>query len=160
MEKKPFDYEYRLMYMGLNNEQVPDYPRWLYREDTAPILVESTAAEIEARSKGFDNISAAAMSNRNLINWFWDLEDFSVKQLIVLAKDEFDVDLPIEANQEVLFKAVCELTRHAPQNRNRLILMAHTIEMNYDATLEEIKRMASGAGQHLETETEVSEFWA
>lgn len=159
MEKK-FNYEHEFIFEGLDCKQVPAYPRWMYREDTAPVLIENTAAESEAREKGFDNITAAALSNRNLINYFWDLEDFSIKQLLVFAKDEFDVDLPAEASQETLFKAVCRLTRSAPQNRNRLVLMAHTIQMNYDATLEEIRRMADGKGQNLERQVETEEFWA
>jgi hypothetical protein len=157
---KKFDYEHTCIFLGLNCLQVPEYPRWMYREDTAPVLIKDTAAEAEAREKGFDNITAAALSNRNLINFFWDLEDFSTRQLLVYAKDEFDVDLPAEANQETLFKAVCRLIRSAPQNRNRLVLMAHTIEMKYDATLDEIRRMADETGPFYEREVETEEFWA
>jgi len=155
-----FDYEHTCIFLGLNCLQVPEYPRWMYREDTVPVLIKDAAAEAEAREKGFDNITAAALSNRNLINFFWDLEDLSPRQLLVYAKDEFDVDLPAEARQETLFRAVCRLTRSAPQNRNRLVLMAHTIEMKYDACLSEIRRMTDGMGQDLETETVTEEFWA
>lgn len=151
-------YEHHLMFMGFG-PNTPAFPRWLYRDGCEPRLVENADQEAEARAEGWDNITAAAMSNRYLVNWFWDLEDFSPKQLVVFAKDEFDVDLPIEAGQNKLFQAVTELARHAPQNRNRLVLMAHTIEMNYDATLEEIKRLAAGDGQNLETETETFDLW-
>ena len=157
---RAYDYEHTCVFLGLNCIQVPEYPRWMYREDTEPILIDNTAAEVEAREKGFDNITAAALSNRNLINFFWDLEDLSAKQLRVYAKDEFDVDLPAEASQEILFKAVCRLTRNAPQNRNRLVLMAHTIEMRYDATMDEITRMADETGPDYEREVITEEFWA
>ena len=161
MNTEPYDYEHRLMFMGLNKQQIPDYPRWMYRADTVPVLIDNTAAEVEAREKGFDNITAAALSNRNLINFFWDMEDLSSRQLLVYAKDEFDVDLPADASQETLFKAVCQLTKSAPQNRNRLVLMAHTIEMKYDETLEEIKRMANDVvSEGLERQTETETFWA
>jgi len=157
---KEFDYEHTCIFLGLNCLQVPEYPRWMYREDTVPVLIKDAAAEAEAREKGFDNITAAALSNRNLINFFWDLEDLSPRQLLVYAKDEFDIDLPAEARQETLFKAICRLTRSAPQNRNRLVLMAHTIEMKYDATLDEIRRMADEMGPLYEREVETEEFWA
>jgi len=153
------DGAHEVMFAGLNDEQVPQYPRYMYRGNEH-LLVENPEQEIEARKQGWDTITAAAMSNRHLINWAWDLEDFSPRQLVVFAQDEFGIDLPIEAGQEALFKAVTELSKHAPQNRNRLVLMAHTIEMNYDATLAEIRRMADGHGQHLETETEVFEWTA
>ena len=159
MTDKKYDYEHHLMFVGFGPE-VAQYPKWLHHDGTEPILVHDTAQEMAAREIGYDNITAAAMSNRNLNNWFWDLEDFSPKQLIVFAKDEFGVDLPPDAGQETLFKAVCKLTRYAPQNRNRLILMAHEIEMEYDATLAEIERLAAGQGQGIEREVITEEFWA
>ena len=155
--KKDYDYEYTFHFQGFGPD-VPAYPRWLYREDTEPILVENAEQEAEAREKGFDNITAAALSNRNVINWFWDLEDMSPKQLVVFAKDEFEIDLPIEAGQDALFKAVCRLSRDLARG-GRMVLMAHEIEMKYDAMLDEIKRMASGDGQGLVTEYESEVFY-
>lgn len=156
-----YAFEHNYLFKGLGDKQVPVYPRWMYRQDTAPVLIPNTEAEIEAREKGFDNISASALSNRDLINFFWDFEDLSIRQLLVYAQDEFGVDLPAKASQETLFKAVCQLSKSAPQNRNRLVLMAHTIEMKYDETLEEIKRMANDVvSQGLERQTETETFWA
>lgn len=135
-----------MMFMGLNQQNLPRYPHWMHKDNCEPWLVQNTDEDNEAKALGYDNITSAALSNRYLINWFWDLEDFSPKQLVVFAKEEYGVDLPIEVGQEKLFQAVCELARYAPQNRNRLILMAHTIKMNYDATLEEIRRIMANPG--------------
>ena len=154
-----YDYEHRLMFMGFG-PGVKQYPKWLHKQGADPMLVHDKEQEMAAREIGFDNITAAAMSNRNINNWFWDLEDMSPRQLIVFAKDEYQVELPEDAGQEKLFQAVCKLTVNAPQNRNRLILMAHTIEMKYDATLDEIRRLADGNGQGLEREVITEEFWA
>jgi len=136
------------------------YPHWMHQEGTEPVLVHDKKQEMAARKKGYDNITAAAMSNRNLNNWFWDLEDLSPRQLIVFAQDEYGVDLPEDAGQETLFKAVCKLSRYSPQNRGRLILMAHEIKMEYDATLEEIRRLADGNGQDIDRKVTTEEFWA
>lgn len=119
----------------------PRFPFWMHKRDDEPVLVHNSKEEENAKADGYDYITASQLSNRYLINWFWDLEDMSVNQLNVFAKEEYGVDLPTEAGQEKLFQAVCELTRAAPQNKNRLILMAHTIKMNYDETLEEIRRV-------------------
>ena len=146
--------EFELMFMGLNKEHMPQFPHWMHKENATPILVNNTDEDKDARAKGYDNITAAAMSNRYMINWFWDFEDFSPRQLVVFAKEEYGVELPIEAGQEKLFQAVCELTRFAPQNQNRLILMAHTMKMNYDETLEEIRRVMANPGEaNVVTET-------
>ena len=121
-----------------------DYPKYLYRFDDTerePILVMDISEEVKARADGYDNMNASLISNKHLINWFWDLEDFSAKQLVVFAKEEFDVDLPIEADQDTLFRAVLRLSRAAPQNQGRLVLMAHTIKMEYEQTLVDIKKM-------------------
>ncbi len=120
------------------------YPIWLYHDDKEPLLVNDDDGEKEARLQGYDSITAADMSNKHLINWFWDLEDMSPRQLQIFAKEEYSVDLPIEAGQEKLFKAIVELTRAAPQNQNCMVFMAHTIKMNYDETLNEIRRMIEG----------------
>lgn len=144
------------MFMGIAGELYLGqkvYPRWMYKEDSSPLLVNNCDEEEKARLEGYDTISAGSLSNPYLINWFWDLEDFSAKQIHVFALEEYGVDLPIEAGQEKLFKAVCELTRAAPQNRNRLVLMAHTMKLNYDETLEEIRRTVSPGAQGVETET-------
>ena len=152
---------YEVMFMGMNEGQrLPDYPCWLYKEGAEPILVSDSVYEKQLRAEGYDSITAAAMSNRSLINWFWDLEDMSPKQLCVFAREEYGVDLPIEAGQEKLFKAVCELTRFAPQNENRLILMAHTMAMNLDATMEEIKRMQLPGINGVERDVQTFEVWA
>lgn len=136
------------------------YPAMLYKDGAEPRKVENTDEEAEARADGYDSIAAGAMSNRFLINWFWDLEDFSPKQLRVFCKEEYGVDLPEEADQETLFKAAIRLTRAAPQNQNRLVLMAHTVKMEYDETMAEIRRLQGDNVAGVETETIEMEIWA
>lgn len=146
--------------LGRGAAHAPRYPRYLYKEGADPLRVESEKEEERARAQGYDNMTAAAMANKQLINWFWDLEDMSPKQLAVFAREEYGVDLPIDAGQDRLFKAVVELTRSAPQNRNRMVLMAHEVIMEYDATIEEIRRLASGPSSGCETETIEFEVYA
>lgn len=141
-DTESLDFEYHVMFVGFGNKghPIPQYPRYLHKDGETPVLVHDLAEEAEARKNGFDTITAAAMSNRHLSNWHWDLEDMSPKQLRVFALEEYEVDLPIEAGQNTLYNAVLRLAKAAPQNRNRLILMAHTIKLNYDETLLEIQR--------------------
>jgi len=129
------------------------YPFYMYKDGHDPIRVDDEDQEKQARFEGWDNISAATTSNKYLINWFWDLEDMSPRQLQVFAKEEYGVELPIESGQDKLFSCVVDLARNAPQNQNRLILMAHTVQMNYDATLAEIQRMVENPAPGWETET-------
>jgi hypothetical protein len=154
MDLEPRKYIQQAIFRGLEGPGIyvgdpvglPRYPYWLYKDGYEPILVNCKEEVDEAKAKGYELVTAGTMANKNLINWFWDLEDFSPKQLRVFAKDEYGVELPEEASQQTLFKAVTELSRAAPQNRNRTVMMAHTISMNYDATIEEIKRMAENHG--------------
>jgi hypothetical protein len=136
------------------------YPFWLYKDGYDLVMVKNEDEENKARADGYDTVTAGITANRYLVNWFWDLEDMSPRQLCVFAKEEYGVDLPIEAGQERLFRAVCELTLHAPQNQNRLILMAHTIKMNYDETQEEIRRMMIPNANGVASETQIYEFEA
>jgi len=136
------------------------FPCKMYKDGVDPITVENTDAEEAAKLEGWDHVSAGQMANRNMVNWFWDLEDLSARRLVVFSQDEYNVDLPIEAGQEKLFQAVCRLTKAAPNNRNRIVLMAHTIKLNYDATLAEIERTAEATGEGYEVQTEEWEFVA
>jgi Asp-tRNA(Asn)/Glu-tRNA(Gln) amidotransferase A subunit family amidase len=151
---------FEMMFAGVDDGKYRQYPRWVYQDGEPPLLVHNEADEAAARAKGYDSITAAALSNRYLVNWFWDLEDFSPKQLRVFCKEEYGVDLPADADQETLFKAAIDLTRAAPQNRNRMVLMAHSMKMNYDETLSEIKRMQQPGCRGVEADTVEVEFWA
>lgn len=144
--------------INIRFDLAPRFPFWLYHDELEPIMVKNTDEEQEARARGFDTVTAAITANRYLINWFWDLEDMSAKQLHVFAEEEYGVDLPVEAGQEKLFKLVCALAKAAPQNENRLVLMAHTIRMNYDETLNEIRRMIVHPSPGMESKT-VSVEW-
>lgn len=132
---------------------MPKYPRWLHHDYLDSILVNDEAEKKAAIKNGYTEIAAPMTANRCLSNWFWDIEDMSKKQLIVYARDEYGVDLPADAQHKTLFRAVLELGRSAPQNKNRLVLMAHTIKMNYDETIEEIKRVMAGQADGYEMET-------
>jgi hypothetical protein len=134
-----------------NNEQVQKYPGWRYHKIHAPKIVNDEKEDEQARLEGFEAPCSIITANKQLINWFWDIEDMSPKQLCVYAKDEYGVDLPVDADQGELMRAVFELSKHAPQNRGRLTLMAHTIAMNYDATLEETRRMIEKEAAETET---------
>ena len=107
-------------------------------------MVKNTAEDEERKAQGYEAMWAPITANNGPINWYWDLEDLSARQLAVYAQDEFDVDLSCESSQEHLFKLILKLSKFAPQNRGRLVFMAQTMKMNYDETLEEIKRMVHG----------------
>lgn len=132
------------------------YPRYMYHYLHEPLLVNNTDEEEDAARNGYDSIHQMAMANQHMSNWMWDLEDLSPKQLRVFAKEEYDVDYPEGASQVSLYKAVLTLSRWAPQNQNRITLLAQTIKMNYDETIEQIKRGIAGGT----TETFTQEFFA
>jgi len=143
-----------LVFRDMLNVGAGRYPCWRHHKALKSILVYNTEDDEKAREQGYEEPHVPITANHSVSNWFWDLEDMSPRQLRVYAVEEYDVDLPEEASQETLFRAVLDLGKHAPQNRNRLVLMAHTIKMNYDETLEEIRRMMTGPpGTVSETET-------
>ena len=140
-----------IYFRGYGGKPLKKYPCWRYHKVLQPIVVHDTAEDEAAQKRDFYPINIPITANKNIVNWIWDLEDLSPKQLVIYAHEEYEVDLPIEAGQEKLLKAILELGKHAPQNENRLVLMAHTIKMNYDETLEEIRRVAHNGMSEVET---------
>lgn len=132
------------------------YPAWRYHEWKDPIQVKDTEEDEKVKAAGWEAPSPALTHVRYLMNWRFDLEDLTPRQLVVFARDEFGVDLPVEAGVEKLFKSIWRLHTSKPLNRDNVILFAQSIEMNYDETLVEIKRLVETEG----VEEPVEEFWA
>lgn len=132
-----------IYFRGIHGMLKP-YPSWRYHKLHPPILVHNTEEDEKAKAGGWEKVWAPITANRDIVNWYWDIEDMSPKQLVVYAQEEFGVDLPIDAKQDKLMKAVLELIKNAPNNRNRLVLMAHTLKFNYDETIKEIREMSVG----------------
>ncbi len=128
----------------------PKYPAWRYHRVLDPIIVTDTEHDEAVKKQGYEELAYTYMSNRTMINWFWDIEDMSPKQLVIYAKEEWDIDLPIEAGQDKLQDAIFKLARWAPNNRERLVFMAHEINMNYDAVQQEIRDMAKNGMTEVE----------
>ena len=145
-----------IYFMHLGDKPGPKYPAWRYHEWKEPLLVKNTEEDENAVKGGYEGITKSFTHVRYLMNWRFDLEDLTPRQLVLFAKDEFDVDLPVEAGVEKLFKSIWRLHTSQPTNRENVVLFAHSVEMNYDETLVEIKRLVEKEG----IAEPVEEFWA
>lgn len=145
-----------IYFLRLHDTGTQPYPAWRYHDIREPILVYSTQEDEEAEKKGWKAVNSPTTVNPRLTNWHWDLVDMSPRQLCIFAQEEYGADLPPEAGVEKLIKAIWRLHVAAPENKDRVVLMAHTVAMNYDATQAEIKRLVATE----EGETTREEFWA
>ncbi len=128
------------------------YPAWRYHKYLDAKIVNDTAEDIKAQEEGYEHLDVIAKSNPHLLNHMADLEDLSARQLSQYAKEEFDIDLPPEAGEEKLKESIRALTVFSPKNRDRIVLLAQSVKMNYDETVKEIRNLAKGFE---ETETQV-----
>ena len=128
------------------------YPAWRYHKHLDAIVVNDTAQDIEAQEQGYEHLDVITKSNPHLLNYMADLEDLSARQLARYAKEEFGVDLPPEAGEEKLRESIRALTVFSPKNRDRIVLLAQSVKMNYDETVAEIRNLAK---DFEEVETEV-----
>ena len=101
-------------------------------------MVHNTEDDEHAKKDGWKALDVPVSSVAHLCNWRHDLEDMTAKQLVLFAREEFGVDLPVEAGEERLVKAMWRLTHIAPQHSGRITLLAQSVEMDYDATVKEI----------------------
>ncbi|MFA5377100.1 MAG: hypothetical protein WC455_15220 [Dehalococcoidia bacterium] len=134
------------------------YPAWRYHDWLEPIIVEDTGADEKARMQGWVEHNKPVTASRHLMNQRFDLEDLSARQLVDYARAEFGVVLPVGAGKEKLFKAIWRLSMNAPENEDRVVLMAHAIKLNYDETQLEIRKLADSETEPCEVT--VQEFWA
>jgi hypothetical protein len=133
------------------------YPAWRYHKIHDPRIVRNTEEDVKAAEEGWEVPEGQPRSLRPppILNWRYDLEEMSARQLRLFALEEFDVDLPVEASKERLFKALWRLYKHSPKTRDRMVLMAQVIEMNYDEAQSEIREAIKKA-EHIHTK----EFYA
>ena len=59
------------------------YPAWRYHEAKEPRIVNNADEDMAAKAEGYEAVSAPLTANTGMVNWFWDLEDFSPRQLSV-----------------------------------------------------------------------------
>jgi hypothetical protein len=145
-----------IFFMGFHGEKSKKYPAWRYHEWQEPVIVNDKEEDERAAAAGWIEHNKPMTMVRHLLNQRFDLEDMSARQLALYARQEYGVDLPVEAGKEKLFKAIWRLSINAPENEDRVVLMAHSLEMNYEETQLEIKKLAAKG----EEETTVEEFYA
>ncbi len=139
-----------IFFRGYGFEGVKPYPAWRHHKVLEPIIVKDAEEDEEVKKQGYEKITPCFASYKGLINWFWDIEDMSPRQLVVFAKEEWNIDLPVESEQEHLQKAIFELIRWAPSNRNRVTFMAHEIKMNLDEVQQEIRDLSKDGMSEVE----------
>jgi len=136
-----------IFFAGFPGEDEKPYPAWRYHEWLEPIIVADVEADEKAQAQGWYVHNKPITMVRHLLNQRFDLEDFSARQLVQYAKDEFGVELPVDAGREKLFKTIWKLSVNAPENKDRVVLMAVALEMNYEEEQSEIARMAKDASE-------------
>jgi len=145
-----------IFFVGARGER-KKYPAWRYHVDgmAEPILVHNKQEDEAANQGGWRELDTPMTQVRYLMNWRFDLEDMTARQLAQFARDMFDIDLPVEAGREKLFKAIWKLHINVPENRKNIVLFAHSIKMNYDETQDQIRKAVEGVEPVL-----VEEFYA
>jgi len=130
--------------VGMGGRKFEPYPAWRYHDFFEPVVVNDTEEDIKVKAEGWKEADQPITSVPKLMDWRIDLEDMNSKQLVLFIKDEFGVELPIDAKEEQLIKAVWRLMRVSPQHSGRVCLLAQTIEMDYDEEVEFIREAAEG----------------
>lgn len=118
-----------------------EYPAWRYHKIHEPVIVENTDEDLKVADKGYKPLANIASKKPHLMNFMADFEDMSPRQIILYVKEEFDIDLPVEASHTKLLKTIWRLMVNSPKNKDRVVLLAQSVRMNYDETLKEIKRV-------------------
>ncbi len=133
-----------IFFQAYGSARQKQYPAWRYHKHLEPVIVNNTQEDVEIRAKGYKHLDLTVERKSFLFNHMVDLEDFTPRQLSVYIKDEYGIDLPAVVGVEKLIQAIWKLTVNNPENKDRVVLLAQSIEMNYDETVAEIYKMANG----------------
>lgn len=133
------------------------YPAWRYHAIYEPRIVNNTEQDLQAEKEGWKNPQVPITAVQGFSNFYHDLEDMTPRQLVYYAKSEFGAELPEVAGKQKLLHAIWRLFMVSPKSRNRMVLLAQSIEMNYDETVKEIERLAGDMDMCQEVVTE--ELW-
>ena len=134
--------------------KMQQYPAWRYHALYEPRIVNDTEQDRQAALEGWRPPEEPITSVPRLSNYFHDLEDFNQRQLLAFAKEEFQIEFPREASKERLIRALWKLYQITPKHKGRMVLLAQSVKMNYDETLNQIRRTAENF-----EETETKEVW-
>jgi hypothetical protein len=133
------------------------YPAWRYHALYEPRIVNNTEEDEKANAEGWKDPQVPVTAVQNFSNFYHDLEDMNQRQLVAYARDEYGIELPVEASKEKLLWALWQIACRSPKNEGRIVLLAQSIRMNYDETLSEIERLAGDMDSCQEIESE--EIW-
>ena len=120
------------------------YPAWRYHDLLEPIIVNDADEDMRAIENGYHKMIAPVTAHQSFSNFYHDLEDFNNRQLCQSAFDEFGAVLPVEAPKTKLLGAIWRIVTNSTKTKDRIVLLAHSIRMNYDETVETIRKMAGG----------------
>lgn len=129
--------------MGSDGRPVK-YPAWRYHALYEPKIVQNTDEDQIASEQGWKDPSVPLTAVQTFSNHMHDLEDMNPQQLVAYAREEYEIDLPVEAGKAKLLHALWQIAARAPKNEGRIILLAQSMRMNYDETVKEITRQAGG----------------
>jgi len=139
-----------------------EYPQWRWHKNGSVMLVESQDEDDEALEKGYQEVNPSHIRPNALMNLAQDFENMTDRQLHLYAKEHFEIDLPVGAPRASIMKGIFRLFTADPFTKDRLVLLARSIEMNLDQTQIDIQRMVAGELSHLEGvehETFTEEFY-
>lgn len=126
------------VYMGMK-DNMQTYPGWRYHKFFEPKIVRNTDEDLQAGKDGWKTPDVPITAAAGLVNWNHDLEDMNADQLRLFALEEYGVEFPEEADAEKLVKAIWHLARAAP-DKGRMTLLAQSVKMNLDETIDQIKK--------------------
>lgn len=143
--------------MGSDGRPVK-YPAWRYHALYEPKIVQNTYEDQVASDQGWKDPAVPITAVQNFSNFYHDLEDMNPAQLVAYIREEYGVELPVEAGKAKLLHACWQIAARAPRNEGRIILLAQSMRMNYDETVKEIARQAGGDISECQ-EVEREEIW-
>lgn len=136
-----------IYFQGIFGEEEKQFPQWRYHKYYEPRLVNNTEEADAAKAQGYHCVAEDAFTPTRFKNFGYDFQELNERQLQNYALNKFEIDLSNVTDKDKLIQVLNRLYLETAEHREDIVLLAQSIEMEYDQTVADIRKNVENASE-------------